>query len=58
MEQAQGGLGLGLALVKSFVTMHGGSVQAWSQGSGNGSTFEVRLPALPHAPRRCPWTHS
>ncbi len=47
MERAQGGLGLGLALVKSFVTMHGGTVSAWSEGSGRGSTFEVRLPALP-----------
>src|SRR5690606_35796783 len=54
MERAQGGLGLGLALVKSFVTMHGGSVQVWSEGSGKGSTFEVRLPALPHDPATVP----
>lgn len=45
-EVAQGGLGLGLALVKSFVSLHGGTVTAMNR-QGGGSIFEVRLPALP-----------
>jgi signal transduction histidine kinase len=43
-DRSQGGLGLGLALVKSLVGLHGGSVQAYSKGAGAGSTFIVRLP--------------
>jgi signal transduction histidine kinase/ActR/RegA family two-component response regulator len=43
-DRSQGGLGLGLALVKSLVELHGGSVQAHSAGLGKGSTFTVRLP--------------
>lgn len=44
LDRAQGGLGIGLALVKSLVTIHGGDVSVSSEGEGKGSTFVVRLP--------------
>ena len=44
LDRAQGGLGIGLSLVKRLVEMHGGRVAASSPGSGRGSTFEIRLP--------------
>jgi signal transduction histidine kinase/CheY-like chemotaxis protein len=43
-RRTQGGLGIGLTLVRSLVALHGGSVTASSEGRGRGSTFEVRLP--------------
>jgi signal transduction histidine kinase/ActR/RegA family two-component response regulator len=44
-RRAQGGLGIGLTLVRSLVTMHGGTVEARSEGLGRGSEFIVTLPA-------------
>jgi PAS domain S-box-containing protein len=46
VERSQGGLGLGLSIVRSLVTMHGGTVSVHSEGRGRGSTFTVRIPAL------------
>ena len=45
LDHSQGGLGLGLTLVRSLVEMHGGSVQALSDGLSRGSEFIVRLPS-------------
>lgn len=45
-DRSQGGLGLGLALVRSLVALHGGSVEARSDGPGTGSEIIVRLPRL------------
>lgn len=49
LERTEGGLGIGLTLVQSLVEMHGGSVEAFSEGLGKGSEFVVRLPMLADA---------
>ncbi|MCA1245127.1 PAS domain-containing protein [Massilia sp. MS-15] len=49
-DRSQGGLGIGLALVKSLVALHGGRVAAHSEGASHGSEFVVRLPLLRAAP--------
>src|SRR5262249_13783229 len=49
LDRSQGGLGIGLTLVRDLIDMHGGSVQAQSAGPGQGSEFVVRLPTLPVA---------
>jgi PAS domain S-box-containing protein len=47
LDRSQGGLGIGLTIVRSLVERHGGSVSARSDGPGRGSEFIVRLPAAP-----------
>ena len=46
LARSEGGLGIGLTIVRSLAELHGGSVTAHSEGSGQGSEFVVRLPAI------------
>ena len=59
-DRTEGGLGLGLALVKSIVDLHGGSVTARSSGLGSGSEFIVVLPRVesPKSPHPAAQTHA
>jgi PAS domain S-box-containing protein len=50
LDRSEGGLGIGLALVKGLVELHGGSVSAHSEGANLGSRFVVRLPGSAPAP--------
>jgi PAS domain S-box-containing protein len=50
LDRAQGGLGIGLTMVRTLVKMHGGSVRALSEGPGRGSEFVVSLPLSTGAP--------
>src|SRR6185295_5142399 len=52
LDRAQGGLGIGLSLVKGMMEMHGGSVSAASAGPGKGSRFRVWLPSSLRSQRR------
>jgi PAS domain S-box-containing protein len=47
LDRAQGGLGIGLTLVRKLVEMHGGTAEGFSDGVGKGSEFVVRLPVVP-----------
>ena len=57
LERSQGGLGLGLAIVRSLVHLHGGTVTAHSEGEGHGSEFIVRLPLVEGAATQSPPSH-
>jgi two-component system, chemotaxis family, CheB/CheR fusion protein len=50
LDRSQGGMGIGLALVRHLASLHGGSVDAFSEGLNRGSRFIVRLPLLSDAP--------
>jgi CheY-like chemotaxis protein len=54
ITRAQGGLGLGLAIVRHLVEVHGGTVQAHSEGEGKGATFKVLMPVRAVAPEAPP----
>jgi PAS domain S-box-containing protein len=54
ITRAQGGLGLGLAIVRHLVEVHGGTVQAHSEGEGKGATFIVQMPVRAVAPEAPP----
>jgi len=54
LARTQGGLGIGLAVVKRLVEMHGGEVTVESQGLGQGSTFKIRLPRVTRPRARSP----
>jgi PAS domain S-box-containing protein len=58
-ERTQGGLGIGLTLVKRLVEMHGGTIDAQSDGPGLGSEFTIRIPTTADSPRAVepePWS--
>ncbi len=46
LSRSRGGLGIGLALTRRLIELHGGAIAAFSEGVGHGSTFEVRLPLV------------
>jgi PAS domain S-box-containing protein len=54
LDRAQGGLGLGLAIVRNLVELHGGHVRVESEGLGKGSTFTVWLPLSERGPHEAP----
>jgi len=54
IDRSQGGLGVGLTLARRLVELHGGTIEARSEGSGKGSEFVVRLPAIARTAREEP----
>jgi signal transduction histidine kinase len=60
LDRSQGGLGIGLSLVRRLAELHGGDIEAESKGPGGGSTFTMRLPRVEHqvAPTPAPASNS
>jgi signal transduction histidine kinase len=60
LDRSQGGLGIGLSLVRRLAELHGGDIEAESKGPGGGSTFTMRLPRVEHqvAPAPAPASNS
>jgi signal transduction histidine kinase len=60
LDRSEGGLGIGLTLVRRLMELHGGAITAHSEGLGRGSEFVARLPAVwkPHPPRAAPTPNS
>jgi PAS domain S-box-containing protein len=52
LDRSQGGLGIGLSVVRRLIEMHKGEVRASSAGPGRGSTFEIRMPLIAHTRAR------
>jgi two-component system CheB/CheR fusion protein len=50
LDRSEGGMGVGLTLVRNLVSLHGGTVEATSEGRNKGSRFEIRLPLCPPPP--------
>ena len=58
IDRSDGGMGVGLTLVRTLVEMHGGTVTAHSEGVGHGSQFEIRLPLASNPPTKSTEQHS
>jgi signal transduction histidine kinase len=54
LDRSQGGLGIGLSLVRRLAELHGGSIEADSKGPNRGSTFTLRMPRIEHLPITAP----
>jgi two-component system CheB/CheR fusion protein len=52
LDRSEGGMGVGLTLVRSLVELHGGKIEAFSEGEGQGSEFVIRLPRAARRPAR------